>query len=174
MPGTPQPQLPGRPNLRGKHAQPCESSPPGDFPAGRGLWRPRSLGLNAGSVTPCYAITEVLYSLSTFPSVKQSKLPARNMSQGLSLSHACCHTWSIEGAGLTVASPPKGPGTKETHSLTRLHPCPLGLPYPMSPLLAWVSTAPSCFALRLTHLPLVVPTPMEGETGMLATWQRVI
>ena len=165
MPGTLQPQLPGRPNLCGKHAQPCESSPPGDFPAGRGLWRLRGLGLNAGSVTPCYAITEVLYSLSTFPSVKQSKLPARNMSQRLCLSRACCHTWSIEGTGLTVASPPKGPGTKETHSLTRLHPCPLGLPYPMSPLLAWVSTAPSCFAVRLTHLPLVVPPPWKERQG---------
>lgn len=73
-----------------------------------------------------------------------------------------------------VASSPKGSGTKETHPLTWLQPCPLGLPYPMSPLLAWVSTAPSCSAVRLTHLPLVVPTPVQGDTGMLATWQRVI
>ena len=27
--------------------------------------------------------------------------------------------------------------------------------------------------MRLTHLPLVVPTPVQGDTGMLATWQRV-
>lgn len=51
------------------------------------------------------------------------------------------------------------------YPLTWLQPCPWASPYPMRPLLAWVSTAPSCFAVRLTHSRWWVPTPMEGETG---------